>query len=477
MGGGFMFRGGFFIRVFFSVAAFASLYSEAKLVNANEQKARELLTKKVLKLSQDLDMREGSYPDAKGGGGKEVNANDQNAFTSDTTYHSYTWDYCNKWIGGRYCEEWTHPYISMHGKGGDRSPLEGLVYSEWENSNRQDRTGGEQGQFAIWDIEAKGNYLKNDGTLDRRSITKWKLTDNVKRKVEQVGYNTANRQIMRTYDGPEARDGKVMPNMEALRTMSGRWTKMFRNRLVSNIGETRAIQPGIEVAQGEDIPDCRDYLNELRNNRDRSRQQERIDPQKLLDPRTMGRSPQQRMQACMRAKNANVYAVNVGANGKARQKENEWADMALSRANLVAVDRAGVDPREGTELDERLKITDNDVKQDIADYEVGGQNMRVARVTNMQQLNSYNKALDEAAAGYQEVAARAPNQIRDRSRKVQKWKIGKGQMNLVKLNDLTPEMRSELKGTNFPRAEGTPIENDPGDNLETTPSELVVRTR
>ena len=47
---------------------------------------------------------------------------------------------------------------------------------------------------------------------------------------------------------------------------------MLRNRMLSNIGEIRAAQPGIEFALGEDIADCDAYLAETKRNPDRTAQ-------------------------------------------------------------------------------------------------------------------------------------------------------------------------------------------------------------
>src|SRR5258708_2619624 len=104
----------------------------ADLRFTNERNARDALANKLLKLSQSLDMKESSYPESGGGGAQDFNRNDGNSFTSNTTYHSYVWHYCLRWIGQRYCEKWLPPYVSIHGGNGDKSPLEGVVYNAWK---------------------------------------------------------------------------------------------------------------------------------------------------------------------------------------------------------------------------------------------------------------------------------------------------------------------------------------------------------
>jgi hypothetical protein len=452
----------------------------------SEQRARENLAQKLLNLSQSLDMREASYPDSKGGG-KDFNTNDGNAFTSNTTYHSYVWDRCLRWVGGRNCARWLDPYVSPHGAEADRSPLEGAVYDEW-NKRKQDNDPGApppqpQGnstQYVIWDIKrdpSKGDLIKLDGRLNREAITEWKLQDGVKQRVEQIGTDTAQRQINLTYDENSGTESNTMPNMESLRMMAGRWAKMFRNRLVANLGELRAADIPSEIGLGEDYPDCNSYAQALENEFDQLDEKRR--PQAPLDEETRFKGLQQRIANCQKLRNAPVYAVNpeVSQNGDTVQegdKNLETVDKWRARVNIALVDSVGRDPeslpRPGNAPLERYEY-DND----IPDWDEGGRNRVVRKATNAEQLASYNKNLQDAAVGMKEISMRTG--IRDNSQEVLKYQIAATTRNLVELNGITREMRGELESTNFYQTASGAIDvaKRPEKQLEETTSQLTIR--
>lgn len=473
-----MFRGDFtkvLLTIAFLFASFACFGSYAQLADVTDDRARQLLAQKVLRVGQDMELKEGSFKESLSGGGKETNANDKNSFMSSTTYHSYVWDYCLKWAGGRQCDEWLPSYVSLHGAHGDRSPLEGEVYNAWSQNRKKANQQGGGGDYAIWNVKAEGGSpFKYDGTLDRERLTEWRIKDQVRNKLEKIGKDTANRTVGKTFEKNEQKD--AMPNQESLRMMAARWTKMFRNRMLSNIGEVRAMQPGIEMALGEDIPDCNQYLNELRQNQDRTKMEDRIDPQNLLAIETRTKQIQQRLKSCQQARAMNAYAANVQAKQgepKSAGPKGEWIDAALSRANLAAIDSVGTDPLE-VGIDERIQVQENDLKSKITVWENGGKGERLVMMSNADQLKSYNRQLASADAGFEAAAARNPFLKKSQKSNASRFAIQKGSINAVKLNDMTPDMMQEIKKGGYPGSTGN---DHPGDRLETTPSELVVQKK
>lgn len=465
-----------FIFLDASLLCGASLNAKsATFENANnELKAKLLLAEKLQRLGSSLDMKEASNKDSAGGGGQAFNRSDGNSFTSDTTYHSYVWDYCMNWIGNRVCERWLDPYVSMHGMTGERSPLEAAVAQAWQANEKK----VSKDQFKIWNVQSEGPLTDVDGKLDRSSLKKWELTKEVRQQIEQVGTNTANRQMSLTYDeNAEERKGNTMPNMESLRTMASRWTKMFRNRLVTTLGETRSAQQSIEFMLGEDKHDCDAYLGELKKDPDPMGLESRIRTQPLLDPMTRGQEIERRYNLCMQMKRQNVYAVNPTAEGdqvKPGNKEAEAIDTFRLRANIAAIDFAGIDPN-SLPKPSKLALSKADISSDVADYEVGGKEFQMLRQTNAEQIGSYNQALADSAARLTAMGNLSPSIPTD-DKKIDQWQIKTGSMNLVELNGLTPEMKQELKGTRHPAAEGNASASEaPERNLETTPMELTIK--
>ncbi len=430
------------------------------------------LADKLLKLSQSLDMKESRYPDSKGGG-KDFNANDGNSFTSNTTYHTKVWSVCENWLGPTQCARWIDPYVSEHGKDGDRSPLEGAVWEEYQGA--RGAKGGNQ--YAIWQVASKGgNIVDIDGKLDREQLAKFKLLPKVTQKVQQVGRDTAQRQINLTKDPDDKQDeNNTMPNMESLRMMASRWTKMFRNRLVSNIGELRAADRPIEFGLSEDAPDCDSYLGAMRREQDRFRLEERLDKQGRQQIETRQLTLERRYNLCQQMRQKDVYAVNPTAIGNEILEtgpQNEQVDKWRSRVNIALVDYVGMDVNSVPKPNQQIE--EDEYKQEMSEFGPGGMEGGTKRMTNAEQLDGYNQALEEAARGMQEVAARSP-QIRDTSADILKYRIARGSRNMVDINSLTNEMRTTLGDTGLPRVNDN--ERGPETDLERKPAELTVTKR
>jgi len=117
------------------------------------------------------------------------------------------------------------------------------------------------------------------------------------------------------------------------------------------------------------------------------------------------------------------------------------------------------------------KLKKEDVYVTLPDYEVGGLKYKNIQVTNKDQLNSYNANLKRAANGMKSVAARSP-WIKDNSKDIKKFQIKPGTMSAVRINHLTPEMKAELKSTNYPGT-GKNKKNDPTLKFEMSPAELA----
>ncbi len=439
-----------------------------------EKKAREDLGKKLMKLSQSLDMKESKYEESDAGG-KSVDANTGNSFLSNTTIHYFVESTCREWVGGQFCNQWLDPFISEHGFGGDFSPLEGTVAQEWKA--RQGNDGN--GQYKIWKVDREGGGPNTDadGKFDRSGITDWRLLPEVRKKIENVGEQTAVRQISLTYDDNAPKNGNVMPNMESLRMMASRWTKMFRNRMVSNLAEMRVGDKPTEFLLNEEKADCEAYVQAMKTEQEETKVEERLQKQARLDMETRVLDLEQRYKQCVALRAASVNMVNAQASGdKATEgdADSERIDKWRTRLNIAAIDNVGVDVN-SLPKPSNAKLTREDVTSEMAEWSEGGQKIvRRRRMSNAQQLQSYNNQLELAAVGMQEVAMRSPN-IVDNSQHIKKFKIKNGQYNAVRLNSLTPEMRNELATTSFKKS-GV-MSGKPETKLEDNATQLSITRR
>src|SRR3989338_2004965 len=232
---------------------------------------------------------------------------------------------------------------------------------------------------------------------------------------------------------------------------------MYRNRLVASLGKIGASQQPIEFMLSEDKYDCDQYLAELQRDPDPMDVDPRIRTQPLLDPMTRGAEIEQRYRLCVKMKQQSVYAVNPVAQGdeiRSGDKESEAIDAWRIRANIATIDYAGIDPN-SIPKPSNSSLTREDIISEVADYEAGGKEYQTLRMTNAEQLNSYNEALAEAAARSKAISVLSRH-VPDNSEKIAKWNIKMQSTNLVDLNGLTPEMKNELKGTEHPLAQDNP---------------------
>lgn len=450
------------------------VWADGKLNTPEAMKYKKALAKKLERLNQDPDVKEGSFSGYQKG---TINPDDQNPELSTSTYHSFVWDYCQRWITTQRCGEWLHPYISKHGMTGDSSPVESAVFAAYQ----QNKNGG-GGGLSIWDVTSRGNYLNVDGTINRENLTSWRVKKDLSNKLKDIGSRTAKQAVWRTLDKNDKKNATVMPNMESLRRMAGSFSKMMRNRFVAGIGQIRAMQPGVEFALGgAEINSCRQYMGLSQQNREQTQGEDRLEPQNKLaiQTRVLNRRIDDRARICQEMLGLSVYAVNpkvYGQNVRMAGPGREWIDSALYRANLVAMDFAGADPRQMVPLDKRLEINDNDLKSDIVQYENGGLKYKTIKMSNAEQLKLYNQSLDKAAAAIEKMSARLGYASqKNGSARTRAYKIKPKGMNVVMINDLTPDMRLDLKGTGYKQSKSPASKsNEPGNQLEMTPIELMA---
>lgn len=451
-----------------------------KFADTGAQKADESLGEKLLKLSQSLDMQTAKYPESGQNGGTDRNSG--NPSYSNTTLHTYVDSVCLEWADPTQlqCNKWLDPYVPLHGlQGGDSSPLEDLVAQQWQQKAGVDGNG----QYRIWNIQRVDGAATNtagdgSGKLDLSGVVDWRLMDDVKGEVAEVGRKTAVKAMLTTYDKSSGSGKNTLPNLEALRVMASRFTRMFRNRLVSNLGEMRAASAPSEFLLGEELPNCEAYRAVVAAKRSPTVFDEKLDMQARLQPETVGTSLDDRYNMCVKLRQASVKSINpTVAGGKVQNGdvESERVDQVLTRLNIAAIDKAGVDVQ-ALPRPSNVSLTEDQVKSEFADWNVGGQTVReIKRETNARTLKEFNQNLEIAAVGYEGAALRS-GAIKDKSAQVRGFKIEPGTKSAIEINAMTPSMRRELASTSFAdsgvmkAAEG----KGPEKELEDSPAELVV---
>ena len=470
---------GFLLPLFLALSISASAVagpslSRVKLGRADERKGAQAQADKLAELSTTLEMREGKLtPDAPAG---TIDKNSGNPSQSPTTLHTYVKSVCLEWLNPQRCKSWLDPFAPEHGldkKSPDFSPLEGLVSNKWMQT--KNINGG--GMYRYWEIrrlgDSGGSNLNSEGALDLSGVTQWNVTEPFSQEIRGLARDTAARVMLSTYDKTSGKGGNVMPNRTALSAIGLGFTKMMRNRMVTNLGEMRAATPPSESLLSEEVPDCGAYKAAVEAAMMKTPGYEKKLPyQAKLNPQSLG-SLQSRLAACQAAREASVQAINP-RNGQSGDVEYEPIDQDLTRLNIAAIDRVGINV---TELPKPsyVQLTEAQVTSESVDFEEGGMSIRgVNRESNAATLNGFNNNLEAAAQKMKNIVLRNPQMV-DNGDQIRSFKIEPGTKSATEINGLSGEMKRDLASTSLASA---PIMQNPVEAPQTLqedrPSELTI---
>ena len=435
------------------------------------------LAYKLFNLSQSANMRANKYVESEGTA-KSYNSNDGNSFLSNTTYHSYVWSYCRRWQGPRRCSKWLPPYVSPHGEHADRSPLEGIAYNAWVQNQGAPRAGAGGTVYGIWQFQTRGALLDRDGKIDEKNVRDWKIMPNVASQISRLGERTAQTEISKTLDSNTGDDvPNTMPNMEALRMMASRWTRMYFNRLASNLGEQRIADKGIEFGLGESRPSCGSYLDAMRSLQQKAPYEDRLKTQGILAIETRLKNLQTRYRLCLAMNARSLNEVNPVVQGeqiRSGSPNTELVSKWKTRVNLAMITNAGLDPN-SVPHPSYYQFQKSDYATPITAFKYGGQKVGVVMMTPQDQINTYNRNLKVAAQAYDAVAARNPF-FQGSGAAIMKNQIAPGSRNMIELNGFTPDMKNQLAHTRFPRTGPNSAfsgSRNPETQLENSRAELI----
>lgn len=387
---------------------------------------------------------------------KSVNRGDGNSFMSPTTYHSYTWDYCEKWVGTDLCEKWLDPYVSDHGFGSQQSALEGKV-AQLYAANRDTKTDS---QWAIWDIAVKGGQQAQDeyGRLNRKALSKFELREDIKNELRELGRDAALDLLAGTVGKDEPKE--TMPSMEGLRAIAGNLTVAYRNNLVGLLGGLWRNTEGVEVPGGENYTGCEAIMNEQNS----EETDEKLYRQGPLAESTRNIELEKRIQLCRQLMSQSVRMVNPQVQGDqivSGDPNTEQIDQWRIRANIELMDDLGKNASEITKPADAT-LTEKDVASEIVVNENGKETVMYELPKD--QIEAYNAMLEKAAKSQEAVAKTTIGHIPDDSRAILSNKL-KDSVSAVEINGLSREMKEYFKGEKVNTIEDfTP---------EMTPQELI----
>ena len=395
-----------------------------------------------------------------GNAGGEANRLDANPFVSNTTYHTYSWDYCQEWEDGQQerCRQWLDPYVSDHGFGGQKSPLEGAVAQAYLGM-RQNKSDSE---WAIWNVQTKAGeqVARPDGRLNRSGLAKFELKDEVKKELDKVGVEASQDLMVGMVRKNESKE--TMPNMESLRASAASLTLAFRNNLVGLLGGLWRMQPGVEMPIGESFTGC----DVLTGQGDDIEANEKLDPQAKLNLLTQGKEREERVQLCRQLMSQSVRTVNPRVQGDqvvSGNPDEEAIDQWKIRANIELMDDLQKSINDIAKPAD-ANVTEEEVSSQIVLSDNGDD--KIGYELAKDQIEGYNKMLEKAAAAQSDVSQATQGQIPDMSQNIKSYQI-KGSVSAVEVNGLTPEMKQYLAEEKVETVQAVTPEMTPQELLQT----------
>lgn len=408
----------------------------------------------INKVSSDKRVRVAQSP----GSGKKTNKLDGNPFSADTTYHSYTWDVCEKWLDAKTCEKWLDAYVSSHGFGGEKSRLEGKIAELYAGVRDQKN----ESQWALWNIKGRAGMpiVDDQGRLNRKALSKFELKQDIKEKIDELAKDSAQDLLIPTIDKSEAKN--TMPNMEAMRAIAANLTVSYRNNLMGILGASRRNAEGIEVPGGENLVGC-DVITTPQNEEET---EEKLFEQGNLSEITRDTELQKRLELCRQIMSKPYKMVNPQVeNGEivSGDPNTEQVDQALARINLEVIDDLSKDANSVTKPAD-IELTQEQVASAVVMRDDNGKEKTVYEMPK-DQIEAYNAMLDKAAKAQKEVSRLTLGHIPHNSNRISSNKLDDS-ISLIQLNSLTNQMKKDLKGQKLLVPTGENLEEKPVDLIQ-----------
>jgi len=474
--------------------------SEIQDVDALAEKARKAYIDRFIKFTQDKNvMGKAKDPSVKviQGSKRRFNLDDGLSYESDLTFHDFSYNTAdgqakkNNPKDPKAQTRTLYGFISAHGgisEGGGSSLLERVTYEKHTQYSKQDedpkqqqKTDQEKGikYRSVFKVETR-EVFKNPTASEKKDsansnpsnssnnqkepdkVERTSLRPDVEQAIEEVG-DISSKTIIKAAKSPGSEDDpQAMGNLTFYYEAAARATRALWDSTLANLsqrrinrtvekkpyeinGEIEFIAPSLseetptceawgqsvsaEIAKVSDANKKQDYQNQL--------QQQVQDCQKMSQVKWSAVDPRFQEQNSNLSNGNAQQAKTIKENGPDRE-DDKTRDM---RNQLQVMDKTGVDLNN---LQTNWKYDDAEFKNQITVGDEEGNDV-LTEMTNAEQLNAYNQALDRAIEKMKEVQKSVPNYKFDEAA-IQKKKIAIGETSILEINKV-PEHLMEEFGT------------------------------
>lgn len=472
---------------------FPSLRADLMDAEKAEELARKSFAEKYLEFTGDKNvMGKATTVDGKvqqTGAKNRFNTDDGVSYKSDLTYHDFAFtapddtnnqqSQNNQNSKANKSPRDLQPYVSGHGgiaEGGGSSILERTMYQEFDkfkkqeeqqqfNRKQEEQTGLKyRGVFKITTKEVfddpkskqsqnnngnpsnSNNNNNNPNSSDPKEkdkVERLELREETKEAVEKIGRDSAETIIQAARDKETREDANVLPNELFMYDAAAKATTSMWNAALANLSQRRIFK-GLSGDSSffdppklsEEQPDCAAWERSQQEKLAKVNPQEREERQKEFGLMKKG---------CEQMSKMPFSAINPGYEVdpnnskvevlKERGPEKEDAFARDTRVQLELMSAAG---KPISEIKSNWQYEEKDEKVKLKNFDGSEVEQNMA-----EQLESYNKQLQEAAASYQEIQAEAPEVFKAKEDPNQ-YQIEPGTRSLMEVNKRPEEAFSNM---------------------------------
>jgi hypothetical protein len=356
-------------------------------------------------------------------GKTRFNNDDKNNFENDLTYHKNTYEVYspekdpndpNKKIYKK-----LPGWISAHGKvsqGGGSSQLERTVYKEHqklakEQEDPRKKKKPEKGVeydsiFKTTTVDVKKD--PNDPNSKDYTVARTEIVEEPLKEIEKVGTNSAEGIIKAGKESEFRNDANAMPNMAFLYESARRGVVAMWNSATANLAQRRAnksIESGRGLGVNEDYSSCDKWGQAtLKAYKNPSATDQKLIAQQIQDCKLlMSKNYKDINPEIDTKKDANNNIQTTVKNGDFKTEDEKERDL---RAQINVIDKAGI---RLNEVQTNWNYTDKDEKAKVVtSYTEDGRPNQTQDLRVDEQIDLYNKGLQEAAESYEKIKKNLP---------------------------------------------------------------------
>ena len=434
------------------------------------EKLRKNYVDRFIKFTQDRNVS-GKAKDlsgnlASGGEKSRFNKDDGNSFESDLTYHDasfFTDDPSaqNSKNDPNAPPSRIHPFVSGHGgisAGGGSSQLERTAYEKHKEFSKDGapEPPPQKGiqYFSIFKketIELKNKSTSNGQSSNQQpssspneveEVSRITMRPEAKQAIEQVG-EEASKSVEKVAKDPDAGDDpQRMGNSALYREAISRASKAMWDSTLANLVQRR-VRKSSDAELYEAVSDCNGWAQmktqEIENDKDLSaalkEDRKKQIPEELKKCQQMSQIKWNTIQPKFESD---------GKGGQAQLKEkgikNEDPYERDLRNQLEVMDKVGI---ESGQLQSQWQYSQDLFKNEVLTETDESGNVSTAPMTNKEQLEGYNQALDEALEGLKQAQQVLPD-LKFDEEAIQARKIEPGKKNILEINQVPEHVLQQM---------------------------------